>query len=593
MKARLARLLSSRAFIVVAVALAVVLLLPTLRVGFMMDDYAQPSWLRGGPHATGGPRGVWDMFRFQDADRASFKLSLDRGFWPWWTNPELRLAFFRPLTSLTHALDHRLFPGGAAIMRLESILMYGAVVAIAGLLYRRFLGATVAFGLALLMYAIDDAHGVVVTWIADRNAVLAAGLGFGALLLHDRGVRDGDRRARIAAPIVFAVAVLAGEAALATLGYLLAHALWLQKARWPARLKTLAPYAGVVALWAVAYRALGYGASGGELYIDPGGEPVRFLGALATRLPILLYSQLSFPPSDLWIHVPPERQSVVFAVVLALVLLAAAVLALGLRRTRENGFFATGMLLALVPVCATWPSDRLLLFAGFGAFGLLGDFLTASRLELTHARRLVVRAAAGCFIVLHIAVAPLLYAGRAVLLDHMMHDPIERAAASLPPAAELAGKTVVIVNAPDFLIPSYALMTRAEHGEPLPPRIRQLTIAVQGRILLRRTGELRVELTLSKGFFHEPFSNVFRMADAKPALGELVQIAGMTATVKAYTSDRSHVATVEFEFDAPLDSPALVWVVWQETRFERFELPAIDEEVELPPIDYRKAMLGV
>ena len=57
---------------------------------------------------------------------------------------------------------------------------------------------TVAAGLALLMYAIDEAHAATVVWISNRNAVLAAALGFGALLLHDRAARDGDRRARVA-----------------------------------------------------------------------------------------------------------------------------------------------------------------------------------------------------------------------------------------------------------------------------------------------------------------------------------------------------------------------------------------------------------
>lgn len=592
MKARFVRLLSSRAFVIVAVVLAIALLLPTLRGGLMMDDYGQSQWLRGGPQPTGGPRGLWDMFRFQDADRVSFRASLDQGFWPWWSNPELRLAFLRPVTSLTHALDWRLFPDSPGLMRLESILMYGAVVAVAGLLYRRFMGATVAFGLAALMYAIDDAHGVVVTWIANRNAVLAAAFGFGALLLHDRAVRDGDKRARIAAPIVFAIGVLAGEAALATLGYLFAHALWLQRESWRKRIVALAPYAAIAVVWSLAYRAGGYGTAGGEFYIDPGREPVRFLGALATRLPILLHGQLSFPPSDAWMLVPFEKQSTVFPIVLVAVLLGVTVLAVGVRRTRENGFFATGMVLALVPVCATWPGDRLLLFGGFGAFGLVGDFLTAPREGLPYARRLVVRGTAIFFVALHIVLGPLLLTGRAVQIAGMLHDPIERAAASLPPSAELAGKTLVIVNAPDFLIPTFGLLSRSNRGEPMPGRIRQLAIATQGRMLLHRTGERTVELMLSKGYFHDVFSMVFRRSNDAFTIGDRVQIAGMTATAKALTPDRQHVATVEFELDQALESAGLVWVVWRDTRFERLEIPAIGEQIELPVADYTKALQG-
>ncbi len=592
MKARLSRLVASRAFIVVAAVLAVVLLLPTLSVGFMMDDYGQLLWLRGTSHPAGSAHGVWDLFRFQDADHARLTTKLDLGFWPWWTSPDLRIAFLRPLTSLTHAFDHWLFPDSAALMRLESALMYGGVVVVVGLLYRRMMGATVAAGLAILMYALDDAHAITASWISNRNAVLAGALGFLALYLFDRGARDGERRAKIAAPIVFGVALLAGEAAMATLGYLAAHALWMQKEPWKKRALGVVPFVGVAAVWSVVYKLGGYGAWGGEFYIDPGKEPVRFLEALVQRLPVLLHGQFAFPPSDVWMLVPFEKQWTVWAIVMVVVLLGVTVLAFGLRKTKENAFFATGMLLALVPVCATWPGDRLLIFAGFGAFGLIGDFLTAPREGLGQGRRIAVKGAAGFFVLLHLILAPVFYLGRTFQLDHMLHDPIERADQSLPPAAELAGKTLVVVNGPDVLIPLYGVVARERRGEPSPGHLRQLAIATQGRVMLRRTGERTVELTLTKGFFHEPFSLVFRMADKPFALGDRVQVPGMTATAKAYTSDRKRIGTVEFEFEAPLSDSKFVWVVWRETKFEALELPGVGEEVEIPAIDYQKALQG-
>jgi hypothetical protein len=292
------------------------------------------------------------------------------------------------------------------------------------------------------------------------------------------------------------------------------------------------------------------------------------------------------------LFVPFEHQVKVLAIVLAVVLLGSAVLVLGLRRTNENAFFATGMLLSLVPVCATWPSDRLLIFAGFGAFGLVGDFLTAPRDGLSLSRRVAVRVAAVFFVLLHIVLAPLLFTGRAVQISQFLHEPLERAAASYPPAAELAGKTLIIVNAPDFLVPSFGLMVRTRRGELMPDRFRQLAIAVQGRVRMRRTGARTLEMTLTKGFFHDPFSLVFRRAEPPMALGERVEIAGMTATVKGHTADGKKVATVEFELDRPLDDPSCVWVTWVETRMERFRVPAVGEEIELQAADYQKAMQG-
>ncbi len=592
MKERVARLLASRSFLWIAVFLAVGLLLPTLRIGFMMDDYAQPSWLRGEAARVGGPRGIWDLFRFQDGSPGALKQGLDEGYWPWWTNPEMRLAFFRPLTSLTHAFDYRFFPKSPALMRLESILMYGAAVLGAGLFYRRLLGATAAAGLALLMFSIDDAHAATVTWISNRNAVLAAALGFFALLLHDRGVRDADRRARIASPIVFGLAILAGEAALATLGYIVAHALWLQRESLQKKVLAVLPYAFLALVWSLAYKAAGYGAWGGEFYIDPGKEPFRFLRALVTRLPILLHGQVSFPPSDMWLLVPFEKHMALFPFVLAVVLLGAAVLGLGVRRTRENGFFATGMLLALVPVCATFPGDRLLLFAGLGAFGLVADFLTAPWVGLPLARRRVLQVAAVFFVLLHIVVAPIFFAGRAVQTGQFLHEPIERGKASLPSAAELENKTVVFVNAPDFLIPMYSLLAQFEETSQRPARFRQLAIAVRGDVKITRTGERTFDMTLSEGFFQEPFSMVFRKIEVPPQPGEVISVLGMKVTAKELVPSQKRVQTFEFAWDVPAESPEMVWLIWQGVKFERFTVPAVGQSVTLPAIDYQKALGG-
>ncbi|MEZ4294674.1 MAG: hypothetical protein R3B70_06835 [Polyangiaceae bacterium] len=590
MKERVSRLLASRAFIVVAVLLAIVLLLPSLRVGFMMDDYTQYIWLEGGPYSQGGRVAFWDMFRFQGADRATFHRSLDIGFWPWWSSPDLRLAFLRPVTALTHAIDHWLFRDSPALMRLESILMYGGVVAVVGAAYRRLLGPTVVAGLALLLYAIDDAHAVTVTWIANRNAVLAALFGIAALVMHDRAVKDGDRRARWIAPLLFAVGLLAGEAALGAGAYLFSYTVWLQKGKWTERARAFAPYVGVVVVWTALYKLGGYGAWGGEFYIDPGHEPARFAKAFAVRLPVLLHGQWSFPPSDMWLMVPPSWRWKVLPAIVIMALAGAVVLVFGLRKTNQNAFFATGMLLALVPVCATFPGDRLLMFSGFGAFGLMADFITAPRDGLPHARRLLVRGLSGFFIFLHLIAAPLLFAGRGPSNSTFLHEPIERVMASLPPSSELAGKTVVIVNTPDFLTAEYAFAARGRRGEARPERIRNLGIAVRGRAMLRRTGEKTVELTLSEGFFQEPFSLVFRRADTPVQLGDRWEVAGMVATVKAFTPDRKRAATVEFAFDEPVSGASFVWMTWQDHTLKVMAVPAVGEEVEVPVLDFATAM---
>ena len=83
-------------------------------------------------------------------------------------------------------------------------------------------------GLATLIYAVDDAHGMLVGWIANRNGLVTAVLGVLALILFIRWRREGWRPGAFTAPFVFAVALLAGESAIAVGAYLIAYVLFLE-----------------------------------------------------------------------------------------------------------------------------------------------------------------------------------------------------------------------------------------------------------------------------------------------------------------------------------------------------------------------------
>lgn len=71
------KLLASPRFPWIAAALAVVLFLPVLNVGLMMDDYLQRITYEGGLQVV--PRPNRDLFRFVGPDRAEFARNLDFG----------------------------------------------------------------------------------------------------------------------------------------------------------------------------------------------------------------------------------------------------------------------------------------------------------------------------------------------------------------------------------------------------------------------------------------------------------------------------------------------------------------------------------
>ena len=145
-----------------------------------------------------------------------------------------------------------------------------------------------------------------------------------------------------------------------------------------ARLGSLAPYVAVVVVWRVVYHALGFGTAYSGVYVDAGAEPLAFLRVMPSRATYLLAAQLATPWSDfaaLWSFVSPhaERNALIFCTIV--VALFAALFVPLCRRDRLARFFAVGALGAVVPICSTFPADRLLWFVGVGAMGLVARWL--------------------------------------------------------------------------------------------------------------------------------------------------------------------------------------------------------------------------
>jgi hypothetical protein len=142
--------------------------------------------------------------------------------------------------------------------------------------------------MAALIYMVDDARILAVSWIAARNSVMSCLAAAMVLLLHDRWRRDGWRPGGWLAPLSLGLGLACGEATIGVAGYLLAHAIFLDRASPPRRLAALAVYAIPVALWAMLRGLSGAAAFGSGMYIDPLRQPLHFAEAVAIRMPLLL-----------------------------------------------------------------------------------------------------------------------------------------------------------------------------------------------------------------------------------------------------------------------------------------------------------------
>lgn len=592
MKAKLRALLEHPRMPLFAALTAIVLLLPVLATGLMMDDHAHKMLVLEQRY-PGGPRGTWDLFRFLDDDPQALKAVVEKGMWPWWSVQGFRLAFFRPIASLLHTVDYHLWPNAHWFMHAESILIFAAAAFLATRFYRRLLGPTVCAGLAGLMFAIDDAHSMVIAWIANRHSIISTALGIGALLAYDKVRKEQWKPGLFIGPLAFACGLLAGENGVSTLPYLLAYALFLDDATWRKRLISLIPYGAISALWAIGYKLGGYGAAGGAFYIDPIRQVGDFVPAIFVRMPVLLTGQLAAPPADAWMSLPPEKTGgLVLTGVVVLGIIATA-LALVLRGNRTAAFFAFGMTLSLVPACATWPSDRNLLFAGLGGFGLVAQMLTATRDHLAKPIRVLAAIVGGLFIFLHLVVAPLFLPLRAYATGKMLEGYTNRAIQSVPGEGVINDKMLVVIDAPDSVISNTVIAAKVNAHNTLPKAFRVLSTAVQGTLKLRRIDEKTLSLVMSAGHMHEPTATVFRDPKRFPLrLGDKIDAAGMTMDVVSMTADGQLPERIDFHFDRSLDDPYYVWIYWDKRQYAPLPMPKVGEEKELPVIPYGEALGG-
>ncbi len=568
------RLLAHRHWPLIVAGLAVLLTLPSLGTGLLLDDHfvrlvvRQPeSYPVKLPHPL-------DTFSFFKGDPEQMSESIDFGAFPWWINPEVKGCFWRPLTSMTQFVDHRLWPDHIWLMHLQSVLWYGALVLAAAFVFRRLMGTTLAAGLAALLFAVEEAHSIPVGFLANRNSVLACLFGLLALSLHHSWRREGNHAKGIAAAIMFAAALLSAEAGIGAMAYIAAYALVVECGPLKKRLLSLVPYAAVIIIWRCIWSGLGYGVSGIPLYCDPPSEPWVFIRMLFVRLPQLVTGQFALPPAEL--------QALAMMVQAWTWFLSAAIAVLifllfwpMIKADRTARFFGLGALIALVPACATFAWNRNLMFVGIGAFGLLALWLTNRPRNSAWPR--TVKAVSLFLIILHLIIAPLFLA--ALSLNPLGPVGTLQRMLALPNMEGIEGHDLIIVNHPSPAIMMHSLGERAVNGEPLPAHTRVLTQAFTP-ITLKRTSLTQLHL-YAKGGIPGHFSRLLFTVSEQLKAGKEVTMEGLSVQV-VNTDPTGLPIEAVFTFGRSIDDDSLVWLQWSNGSFHPFTPPAVGESIDIP-----------
>jgi hypothetical protein len=555
-------------------------------------------------------RGKLDLFNFVAADAAERRALLGTGRLPWWTAPDIHLAVLRPLSSALLYLDYRVLDGPHHPRRphLHSWLWWLLLMAAVASLLGSVLPLPAA-ALGVLIYALDDAHVLPVTWSANRSELIAIALVIWGLVAHVAARKRGFRAGRPIALLLVALGLLAGEHALGPLAYFVAFELVAGEGCLRRRLAALAPLAALVVAYLMLRTGLGYGLAGSSFYIDPLAEPLRYMSASAKRLPLLL-ADLAFEFAAEWQYWEPPWYRALLElhwfpptwVTLArlqqiqpvLGLLAAALASIAAWRLcrapvahprRAVGWLLLGGLLALLPMCGALPMGRLTLAAAVGFDAALGWLLWRLCSHVVGSGVLPARVgavlAASSLIALHVVYASArslrevsYYALRSRLEEQwVLHAEL--------PDAELAGKNVIVVSSADWASQFFLPFVRHLHRRTLPASSEVLSAASGAPHQLLRVAPRVLDLRLPAAPSGNSFSNsAYRSESARFRAGEWYPGPRFNVAIVA-TADGQPIH-LRFVFPVSLDDARYVFLYPTTAGLVRLQLPRVGEQLSLP-----------
>jgi hypothetical protein len=543
-----------------ALAAKVALCLPVFALGLHDDDFFHRLALSG--RVAEFHKDQWSLYEFIPSAEA--RRLIDAGLLPWFSDPELRTRFFRPLSSASLALDVRWFGNWALPAYLHSLLWFGLVLALVTRIHRAILPERAAFW-ASLTFGIAGAHAASISWIAARHVLVSGAFGLGAFAVSLSRRSTGDRAALacgLTAAALVAGGLFASEAALAAVALLLAEPSLrpgpTRRERW---LRGL-PVAAVSIVYLAWYSRAGYGTHGMGSYVNPLETPGRFAITLADRVPLLMTEAFTGVPCAL-LHLGPVAHSVLWGLGIA----AALAIGLGFRRaSRETkaalGWIPVGFLGALVPVAGAIIDGRVLLVPMVASSMLLGVVIAdrAGGAILPRLGRVVV-------LVLALGISPL-----ARVAVALANENVSRIEAAIVPRSKIRcpeGGRVFVVNGADPAVgmysgPLFALSGVRWSGWHV------LSLAPNDLELERRGPRSFVLRTLGPRKTNE-FEALYRASP--PAPGTRVRVRGLLAEVER-SSDLG-ATQVRFELDTELDSSCLArWKGGADGYFESLSLPA-------------------
>lgn len=537
------------------------------------------------------------QFSFFDPSEPNYQALKDYGVLPWWTADDALLHFYRPIATLTHWLDYKLWPDNTHAMHAMNLLWYMLAVLAILYLYQQFALPKVVLALALLMVILDASVYQVSTWIASRSMLMLMAFGFLSVAFYRKACQQPVYY--LLSIICFVLSMFCAEGFIGICAYLGAYMLVYDARSWGRRLLAISPFVMLTLLWRIYYQTQGYGAQGVEFYIDPGRDIERFLSLAAYRLPGNFFELVSSVDIMSGQVRPDIRQNFAYAGVTVFALL----LWLNWQAVKSNKtvvFFALGSLFALVPGLSVVLAPRVMILPNVG-FAIVAAFLiyhTFSK-AFTGVQKVAAFITSGLMVLMHVLVA----LGLCVFMLYGQLSMQEQDSEQEPKRTDVgvqyqANKSVVILTSDRPFWTVFIPYELAYEKQVLPEHVRVLSSAFypakvirvdRNRISLdsmpafqfdaQAVADLTQQAHGHHAYLTQQLLGLVRANDTQWKLWQRFEFPEMTIEVTKLCEQKPCRLLVTFK--RPLTEYQFTYWDKASKRYQEVELPELGESIEL------------
>lgn len=539
--------------------LTFLLCIPALFAGYMGDDYIHHALLSANiPIDKPNDYSLFGLFSFIDGNPERNRLLMDYSLIPWWTYSELKYAFWRPISEISHWIDHQLWPNQAWLMHLHNLVWYLLIILLLSRLYKKTLSSGAAL-VALAIYALDSSHGFTLSWIANRNALISVTFGLITLIFYMRWRDEGNIIDALVSMLSLLLGLLSAEMGISIFGYIGAFALFMDKRGVVKGIIATLPYFVIIVAWWLFYKSAGFGAAHADsYYIDPAEHPIAFLMKLAERFPVLLASQWGIIPAELYGFSGTTSWLYVAVCITFLLVCLVPVLIFGWKE-KSIRFWFSGMVFSILPALTALPHDRLLLFTGVGAAAILGHFLHKLFVIKERTYKWFISGVGYMLLFIHLILSP-------ILLPFMAYSTkvwagmIPDSPSYFDGIENITDKQLVLFSPP--IASALAIgPLRFYRNEAMPERMWTIT-SQSDELELKKLDGYSISIHNPEGFMRTQTERAFRNLEKYPFTeGEETKLSGLTISIHNLNDD-GLPTQLKLVFEKALSDDRLLFLLW-------------------------------